>query len=262
MKKTVLFLGILFLICQNAHAGIITNLHGNNYYYPNNSIRYRGFPPNYNNNNNYYYNHHRRHCPYHRYYNPYPNNFYYNQQPVIYRTRVRRSLGNQNEKPVANQFSELSKIEKQILLQTYEYDNAQNRIERLEHKIFGAAQSGSLEERFFVLKSAAKNYKAFNPDSNFSLRQNNSYYDNGYRPPLFTGTMGSSWKNNLLGNFRNQLTGTPTGFTPAMDPAYMDWFEAERAMMKSGQDIDYRTNTGYYKSNTNRGAATGVTILD
>ena len=256
MKRIFLFSMILFLAAQTAEAGIISNVFGNNSYYPS-PVRYRPYY-----NNNYYYNNH-RHCPYHRYYNRYPQNFYYNQQPVIYRSRViRKSSANTSEKLVSNQFSGIDKIEKQILFQTYEYDNAKNRIERLEHKIFGAAQSGDLEERFFVLKSAANNYKAFSPNNNFSMRQNNSYYDNGYRPPLFTGTMGSSWKANLLGNFRNQMTGTPTGFTPAMDPAYMDWFEAERAMMRSGQDIDYRSNTGYYKSNTNRGATTGVTIID
>lgn len=262
MKNIFFLLGILFLICQTAEAGIITNFAraNNNYYYPHNSVRYRGYPSNYYH-NNYYYNN-RRYCPYHRHYNHYPQNFYYNQQPVIYRSRVRRSLLEPSEKFVSNEFSGLNKIEKQILFQTYEYDNAKNRIERLEHKIFGAAQSGELEERFFVLKSAAKNYKTFNPESNYVRRPNNSYYSNGYVPPLFTGTMGSSWKANLLGNFRNQMMGTPTGFTPAMDPAYVDWFEADRAMMKSGQDIDYHSNTGYYKSNTNRGAATGVTIID
>lgn len=262
MKKIFVILGILFLTCQIAEAGIITNLidrNNSNYYYPNNAVRYRGYPPNYYN-NNYYYNN--RYNPYQRQYNRYPQNFYYNQQPVIYRQRVRRSSAESAEKFVSNEFSGLGKIEKQILFKTYEFDNPKNRIERLEHKIFGAAQSGTLEERFFVLKSAAKNYKTFNPDSGFANNQNNSYYSNGYQPPLFTGTMGSSWKSNLLGNFRNQLMGTPTGFTPAMDPAYMDWFEAERAMMKSGQDVDYRSNTGYYKSNTNRGATTGVTIID
>ena len=42
----------------------------------------------------------------------------------------------------------------------------------------------------------------------------------------------------------------------------MDYFEAERAMMGNGQEVDYRSNTGYYRSKTNRGVGTGVTILD
>lgn len=244
---------ILFLAAQTADAGIIS--FGNNPYYPA-PVRYRPNP--YYNNNNYYYNNN-RYYPQRRYYNSYPN-YYYNQQPVIHRTRVRRISANNNEKLVNNQFSGIRKLESQLLFQTFDYDNPKNRIERLEHKIFGASQQGSLEERLMVLQSAAKNYKAFNPDSN-RYSQNVPQYS-GYQPPIFTGTLGSSWRNTLMGNLRNQFTGTPTGFTPAMDPAYMDWFEAERALGKSGQDIDYRTNTGYYKSNTNSGSGMGVTILD
>ena len=54
----------------------------------------------------------------------------------------------------------------------------------------------------------------------------------------------------------------PTGITPAMDPAYMDYFEAERAMMGNGEGSALQTNRGYYYSSRNRGAGTGVTILD
>lgn len=252
MKKNFLLSMILFLAVQTAEAGIIS--FGNNSYYPA-PVRYR---PNPYYNNNYYYDNHRRYYPRHRYYNSYPN-YYYNQQPVIHRTRVRRISKNNAEKLVNNQFSGIRRLESQLLFQTFDYDNPKNRIERLEHKIFGASQQGSLEERLMVLQSAAKNYKAFNPDSRFM--QNAPQY-NSYQPPIFTGTFGGSWRNTLMGNLRNQFTGTPTGFTPAMDPAYMDWFEAERALGKSGQDIDYRSNTGYYRSNKSSGSGMGVTILD
>lgn len=254
MKKILLM--VLLLTAQAANAGILSNIFGNNSYYPA-PVRYRTNPYY---NNGYYYNNNGRYYPQNRYYNRYPQNYYYNQQPVIHRTRVRRSQAESNEKQVANQFSGIGKLESQLLFQTYEYDNPKNRIERLEHKIFGASQQGSLEERLMVLQSAAKNYKAFNPDSS-RFTQNTPQYS-GYQPPIFTGTMGSSWRNTLMGNLKNQFTGTPTGFTPAMDPAYMDWFEAERAMGRSGQDIDYRSNTGYYKSKTNSGSGMGVTILD
>ena len=66
----------------------------------------------------------------------------------------------------------------------------------------------------------------------------------------------------LLGNFRNQFTGMPTGFTPAMDPAYMDYFEAERAMMHNNESNGVRTRYGYRNSNTSTSGRTGVTILD
>jgi len=242
MKKILLLL-VFILFSQSVEAKIFRNYKYN--------PRYYNYPAHY---NGVYYNNPRRYYN-NRYYN-YPRNFYYNPQPVIYKQGVRRSMTD-NETLVAGQFSGLENMERQIFNQTFEYDLAKNRIERLEQKIFGAIQNGTLEERFLVLKSASKNYKAFNPEGYVPQ----SAY-NQYRPPIFTGTAGSSWKSMLLGNFRNQFAGMPTGFTPAMDPAYMDYFEAERAMMGSGQSTDYRTNHGYHRSNVSRGAQTGVTILD
>lgn len=243
MKKIFILLGILLLFVQCADAGIITsilNSRNNGYYYSPNR----------------YYRPHQRHYGKSYRYNR-PRNYYYNQRPVIYRNTVRRTQNNSSEKYVSSGFSGIEKIERKIFDQTYEYDTAQNRIERLEQKMFGTIQSGNLYDRFDVIKNASKNYMTFNPDFQ---NDNNSYRPSysGYSPPIYTGTAGSSWRQNILGNFRNQLMGMPTGFTPAMDPAYMDYFEAERL----GQDIDYRTNRGYYHSKTNRGAGAGVTILD
>ena len=242
MKKIFILIGVILFFVQCADAGIITSILNNN----------RA--------NAYYYRPNRYYRPHQRYYNNRyrynkPRNYYYNQRPIIYKNTVRRSQNASSEKLVSTGFSGIDKVEKKIFDRTFEYDTAKNRIERLEQKMFGTIQSGSLYDRFEVLKSASKNYMSFNPDFESGAYQP-SY--NGYRPPIFTGSTGSSWKQNLLGNFRNQLMGMPTGFTPAMDPAYMDYFEAERM----GQDVDYRTNHGYYRSNTNRGAKTGVTILD
>lgn len=155
-----------------------------------------------------------------------------------------------------NFYSGLTNLERRMFRQTYEYDTPETRLERLETKMFGTCQSGSLDERYSILKNASKNYKNYNY---------NAYYNDSYRRPIFTGTAGSNWRNLLWGNFMNQF-GTPTGFTPsitpAMDPAYMDYFEAERAMMGHGEDDYYRTNRGYRTKRSNRGARTGVTILD
>lgn len=272
MKKLLLLFGVLFFAACSVQAGILSNMFGmnnnynNGYYYPPN-IRYTNGnyynPPRYYNN---YYSRPYYNNPYNGYYYNQPNIQYsqpyggYYQQPVIYRTNVnrvnRKSMVNTNEKLVASQFSGIEKLENQIMLQTYEYDSAKNRIERLEQRLFGATQEGDLSQRFETLKLAAKNYKVLNPTSQNYSAQNN------YRPPIFTGTSGSSWRNTLWGNFKNQFAGTPTGFTPAMDPAYMDYFEAERAMAGNGEEVGVQTNRGYYYSNRNRGTGTGVTILD
>ena len=270
MKKIIILSGILLLSATSAYAGIFSNIFGfNNYnrgYYPPYNYRYTNSsyyrPPRYNNYYNNMYNYNRSPYGYNynnRYYNRYPGNYY--RRPVILRTNVRRSQNNSCEKVVANQISGLEKLENKILLQTYEYDNPKSRIERLEQRVFGAAQSGELPERLNNLKTAAKNYKSYNAGAYNTYDQGFSA-ENSYRPPIFTGSSGAGWRNTLWGNFRNQFVGMPTGITPGMDPAYMDYFEAERALMGNGDSVDIRTNRGYHRSNTNRGMTTGVTILD
>lgn len=264
---------VLVFSASVANAGILSNLVGGNsyynngYYYPSN-VRYTNgyYNPNPYYNSRTYYNNSGYYQP--RYSVPYnvnrgyyappcPHDYY--RQPVIFRSKVnRKSSVDTSEKLVANQFSGIEKLENQILLQTYEYDSAKNRIERLEQKLFGASQEGDLTQRFETLKHVARNYKAYNP--NYAYQ--NNYATNNYSRPIFTGGSGAGWKSTLLGNFKNQFVGMPTGITPAMDPAYMDWFEVERAMAGNGEEVGVQTNRGYYYSNTNRGSRTGVTILD
>ncbi len=267
-KKIFATFGVLFCLTLSAKAGILSNVFGfgtgvnNGYYYNPSYVRYTNsgyYPHHYNNyyNRNYYSPNYR----YNHYYNRYPQNYY--RPHVIRRTNVIRKSDSQNDsniKLVSNNFSGIEKIEKKVLLQTYEYDSPKNRIERLEQKLLGAVQTGDLNQRFDTLKTIARNYKAYDPNSMYSSNRYNTY-DN-YRPPMLTGTMGSSWQNTLWSNFKNQFIGMPTGMSPAMDPAYMDYFEADRAMMGNSQDVDIRTNTGYRRLKTNRGTGVGVTILD
>lgn len=193
-----------------------------------------------------------------RYNYPSGNYYYYNSKPLIYKRGARQVVS--DETYVAGQFSGLKAMENRIFNQTFENEAPQFRIERLEQKIFGALQSGSLDDRYSLLQSAVKNYKAYSANG-YVPRQTYDNY-NGYRPPIFTGSTGGGWKSMLLGNFRNQFTGMPTGFTPAMDPAYMDYFEAERAMMHNNESNGVRTRYGYRNSNTSTSGRTGVTILD
>jgi len=157
--------------------------------------------------------------------------------------------------------SGLGQLERKLFFQKYENEPYDIRVQRLENKLFGATQQGSLDDRYLTLRSAIKNYKIYNPYSNM---QNHSYnsYNNSYQKPLFTGASGSSWKDMVWGNFRNQFIGTPTGMTPAMDPAYMDWFEADRYSAGNGEHHYTRTNRGYNYNSTDTGSKSGVTILD
>lgn len=153
--------------------------------------------------------------------------------------------------------NDLTRLEKRVFNQTFDYDNQNTRIERLERKIFGACQSGSLDERLNLLKNAGQNYKTYNT---------HTYPTTQYNRPIFTGTAGSNWRNMVLGNFMNQFAGTATGFTPtltpAMDPAFMDYFEAERATSGYGDNFDYADNHRRIQNRTNRGSGTRVQILD
>lgn len=246
MKNFILFL-VLTLTIQSVFALPSQNSsrrYDRNYNYNNDYNR------NYNNNR---YNNRRNR---NNYYNNYNNND--NNRTNIFRKILRRINQENGIKYVSNDMFNFDKLEKQILNQTYEYDLPETRLERLETKLFGASQSGTLTERYDVIKSAAKNYKAFCPSKQVY---------NQYRPPIFTGTAGSNWKNTLWGNFMNQFAGYPTGLTPqisqGMDPAYMDYFEAEREMLKNGYAENYySTPKGYKTMRTQRGARTGVKILD
>lgn len=154
--------------------------------------------------------------------------------------------------------SGLERIERRLFNDTYSNESDNARIERLERKLFGAEQQGSLNERYITLRNAARNYKGYTPNYN-------NYYDGQdycgqrhYQPPLFTYGQGSSWRRTMWNNFRNYAGGVPTGITPAMDPAYMDWFEADRALKKQYNQNNY----GYRYKDTNSGSGMGVSLID
>ena len=132
MKKFLLLSGALILFAEMTNAGILSNFvsgnyTNNGYYYPSRYVSNGYYPtprPYYGSRSYFPSSQYNRHRYYNqidndRYYYP-PENYY--RPPVIYRTRVNRKSQNINlEKLVANQFSGIEKIEKQIMLQTYEY---------------------------------------------------------------------------------------------------------------------------------------------
>lgn len=183
---------------------------------------------------------------------------------MSYDQRVNNIIVNFNSNSTSDvNLNNLSKIENKVLGRNYAFDTPKKRIERIEEQMFGAVQSGNVEERFETIKHASKSYKSYTAQ-NYQAPYSPCYQDQGqpyYTPPVVSGG-GFRSMIGSLGNF--MFGGYPTGFTPQMDPAYMDYFEAERAMQGagSGEDIDVRSNTGYYKSNTQRQSGMGVTMLD
>lgn len=155
--------------------------------------------------------------------------------------------------------SGLDRLERKIFQRTFTSESREMRINRLENQLFGAQQSGNLDDRFTTLNNAAKNYKNFNPNaySNYYPYPNQTYCSQ-YQAPMFTYGQGSDWRRTIWNNFRNYANGTPTGITPMMDPAYMDWFEADRA----AKNQYYRSNHAYRHKNSNSSSGLGVSVLD
>ncbi|MFR1673180.1 MAG: hypothetical protein ACLSWI_09580 [Candidatus Gastranaerophilaceae bacterium] len=183
---------------------------------------------------------------------------------MSYDERVNNIIVNYNTNSTSDiNLNNLSRIESKVLGRNYAFDTPKSRVERIEEKMFGAVQSGNISERFETIKHASKNYKSYsayaNQDPYGTCYQNSN---RGYAAPPVVSTTGIR---SMLGSMGNYLWGGyPTGYTPQMDPAYMDYFEAERAMQNggSGEEIDMRSNTGYYRSNTQRQSGMGVTMLD
>ncbi len=154
----------------------------------------------------------------------------------------------------AGQNRNISRLENRVFNRTYNYDTPEERISRLERQMFGATQSGDLKTRLAKVKRASSHMNK--PVYDYSG------YDNYYTPPIAAG---SGWKS-IMHSFGNYMMGgVPTGITPQMDPAYMDYFEAQREAMKfndGGNYRDVRTNHGWRRHNVRRGSSTGVTIID
>ncbi len=276
MKKFLLLVLGLLVFMPSVDAAIIRRVVAPayspyNYSYGTNSfgygttyprVYYNNYSGNYYNNNGYY------NQPVRRYYRPYNYNYRYRRPNIIFRKSdkyIDTSVKNVAYKSDLNgiDLNKLSRIEGKILGRNYAYDTPQSRIERIETKMFGANQSGNYKDRFATIEKASKEYKAYSayqtsPYEPCYQNQNSQQY---YTPPIVSG----SGFRSMIGSLGNYMFGGyPTGFTPQMDPAYMDYFEAERAMQGtgSGESVDIRTNRGYYKRDTQRSTGMGVTLLD
>lgn len=150
----------------------------------------------------------------------------------------------------------LSKIEASVLNRCYAQNTPEERITRLERKIFGAEQTGDINSRLETLKQAARNYS-------------NTAYTSAYAPENVNVGGGSTLRN-IAGTLGNAFWGgTMTGFTPQINPyyrrnyAYNPYYGVNRGMY--GIQNGYGPGSGIYRTfdeTQNFGAGTGVTILD
>jgi hypothetical protein len=165
----------------------------------------------------------------------------------------------------------LSNLEQSILGQTFNEDDEQMRLSRLEQKVFGASQNGEIKNRYKKIQMALKN----NNPMQYGNNPNFAYSQQPKR-----GIRG--FLNNMAQNFSGGY-GTMTGFTPPIDnsfdlggmnagtnygnpyncgytPAYNNQYNGYNGGY--GMYHGLRTNTGYSDSFKSYGSGTGVTILD
>lgn len=164
----------------------------------------------------------------------------------------------------------LSKLERQAFNQTYPQYNTQRRLERLEQQILGATQSGDVNARYELLKTAARNY---HPQS-YAASDTNSLLNSMARNTTRRGMLGSLGGIGGIGG----MGGVMTGFSPPINPysAYgaggnYSGYDPYSSMSSSpGYSTDggysstgpFGFSRGYYSSNNSYGSGTGVTIID
>ncbi len=159
---------------------------------------------------------------------------------------------------------ELAKLERKVLGRTYDYDDTESRITRLEKEMLGAMQGGNLTERFNTVKTASKHYNSY-PEIVQSQTVYPQYSTPYYPQGSWSGTrvnrgVGGIVSNILGAIFGDFSPGTMTGFTPPIYDQYSPYAGFTNPGM--GQQNYYMGNHGGYYNNRNIGSGSTVRILD
>ena len=162
---------------------------------------------------------------------------------------------------------DLAKLEMKVLGRTYNGDDTESRIARLEKEMIGAMQGGNLKERYETVLKASKHYNSYPEIAQSQVVYPNSQY--GYSP--YSMYPKQSFYNNSNGGVNGILqkiagmffgdigNGSFTGMTPPIyDPYNMYGFNNPGM----GQQEYAVGNTGGYIRNRNIGNGTTVRILD
>lgn len=153
-----------------------------------------------------------------------PNYNNYNYNPSVYN---QANLYDVNS-------ARLSEVEQSLYGRTYENQNSNVRLNRLEKSVFN------------------KTY----PASPFEQRMNNLImnYNNNYQNNYSQISTRGNKINNLINGLNGMFYGTPTGFTPQIQPFGMqpNW----------GHRTDYVGSNGWARRNYNVGSGMGVRIID
>ncbi len=166
--------------------------------------------------------------------------------------------------------NDLVKLERKVLGRTYEFDDTESRITRMEKEMLGAMQSGNLKSRLETIKTASKHYNSYpeiiqsqtiSPQTIYPQQYTTSA-PMAYYPPSY-----GYWNNNnsrgfggflknMFGSMFGGGYGTMTGYTP---PIYDPYSQFDPGM---GLRNEYSSNTRSYLRNRNYGNGSRVQILD
>ena len=167
--------------------------------------------------------------------------------------------------------SELSKLERKVLGRTYEGDDTESRITRMEKEMLGAMQSGNLKTRLETIKTASKHYNSYpeiiqsqtiTPQTIYPQQYYNqppmAYYPQsyGYRNWNQSRGLGGFLKNMFGAMINGGGYGTMTGYTP---PIYAPYSRFDPGI---GIRNEYYGNQRRYIRNKNYGTGSSVRILD
>lgn len=183
-------------------------------------------------------------------------------------SRVDLISQNINPATLANiPLNNIARIERKLFGRSYDGEDPEARISRIEKEMLGATQSGSLEQRFMTIATAAKNYNAF-PSTTNPLAQAGQVYN-------YNNSGG--FKNALKTFFTGYANGTMTGYTPPIyDPsgyynnynnyAYQTASPYTTSYTNSPYTTSYQTTSPYYASQnpymTNRFGSSGYGYND
>lgn len=151
----------------------------------------------------------------------------YNYNPNIY-----------NQNTYDMNISRLAAVERSLYGRTFEKQNANTRLNRLEQSVF------------------SRTY----PNIPFDERMNNLImnYNSNY-PNNYSQVSSKSRKiGNLINGLSNAFYGTPTGFTPQVQPVY----GFGNTDPHYGHSSDYYGNRGWARNNYNIGSGMGIKLID
>lgn len=166
---------------------------------------------------------------------------------------------------------ELSKLERKVLGRTYEADDTESRITRMEKEMLGAMQSGNLKTRLETIKTASKHYNSYpeilqsqtiTPQTIYPQQYGTIPMQMGYYPPSYgnwnqsRGRGLGGFLKNMIGTMFNGGYGTMTGYTP---PIYDPYSQFDPGMRLRNE---YHSNTRSYIRNRNYGSGSRIRILD